>query len=198
MPVPAYFVPRTAGPDWSAPAQISLTHTGWLPPCPVAAWFRACHDGERLYLRLEAEECPTRATYTGPLDPVCRDSCLEFFFAPDKTDDRYLNFECNPLGTMVLGFGAGRPMRVRQIPNCMEQFQIEPFAAAGGWGVTFAVPADFLRLYFPGFTFSGEAAANFYKCGDDTAAPHYLAWAPLTCDTPDFHRRQDFGRLIFE
>ncbi|WP_363316680.1 carbohydrate-binding family 9-like protein [uncultured Dysosmobacter sp.] len=28
--------------------------------------------------------------------------------------------------------------------------------------------------------------------------PHFLAWSPLTCSAPDFHRRQDFGRLQFD
>ena len=44
----------------------------------------------------------------------------------------------------------------------------------------------------------GEAAGNFYKCGDRTETPHYLAWAKLSCDHPDYHRRQDFGTLRFE
>lgn len=192
-----YSVPRTAGADWSVPARVPLTHTGWLPPCPIAAWFQACHDGARLYLRMEAEESPVRATLTGPLEQVCRDSCLEFFFAPDG-GERYFNFELNPLGTLCLGFGAGRAARVRQVPKDLEPFRIEPYVTPKGWGVTFAVPADFVRLYCPPFTLSGELAANFYKCGDDAPIPHYLAWAPLTSPVPDFHRRQDFGRLILE
>ena len=196
MSVSTYLVPRTAGADWSVPEQVSLAHTGWLPPCPVAAWFQACHDAENLYVRMEAEESPVRATLTGLLEQVCRDSCLEFFLAPDG-GERYFNFELNPLGTLCLGFGAERSTRVRQVPKDLRQFQIEPFATPKGWGVTFAVPAEFVRLYFPGFTLSGEAAANFYKCGDATPVPHYLAWSPLTSPVPDFHRRQDFGRLIF-
>ena len=194
---PSYLVPRTHGADWSVPERAALAHTGWLPPSQVAARFQACHDGEHLYLRLEAEESPIRATLTNPLDQVCRDSCLEFFLAPDA-GERYFNFEFNPLGTLNLGFGARRPTRVRQIPKDTAQFQIRPFTAPGVWGVSFAVPVSFLRLYVPEFRLSGEAAANFYKCGDDTAAPHYLAWSPLTGAEPDFHRRQDFGRLIFE
>ena len=197
MSVSDYLVSRMAGVDWSVPERAPLSHTGWLPPCPVAAWFQACHDVSSLYLRMEAEESPVHATLIGPLDQVCRDSCLEFFFAPDS-GDRYFNFELNPLGTLCLGFGTGRSARVRQVPKDLEQFQIEPFLTPKGWGVSFAVPADFVRLYFPGFTLSGEAAANFYKCGDDTPVPHYLAWSPMTSSAPDFHRRQDFGRLVFE
>ena len=197
MRSPCYVVSRSKGADWSAAERAALTHTGWLPSSPVAAWFQACHDGEHLYLRMEAEESPVRATLTGPLAQVCQDSCLEFFLAPEG-GERYFNFELNPLGTLCLSFGAKPPVRVRQLPKDLEQFQICPFTTPKGWGVSFAVPVRFLRLYFPQFELKGEAAANFYKCGDACAAPHYLAWSPLTSAAPDFHRRQDFGRLIFE
>lgn len=77
-------------------------------------------------------------------------------------------------------------------------FCIQPFTTDKGWGLTLNIPLDYLRLYFPNFSFSGEAACNFYKCGDETTVPHYLAWSPLTCENPDYHRRQDFGQLVFE
>lgn len=77
-------------------------------------------------------------------------------------------------------------------------FAPRPFRTADGWGIEFAVPASFIALYFPGFALRGEAAGNFYKCGDRTETPHYLAWAKLSCDHPDYHRRQDFGTLRFE
>ena len=76
-------------------------------------------------------------------------------------------------------------------------FGVRTFETDVGWGVEFAVPASFIRLYFPGFALAGEAAGNFYKCGEETQTPHYLAWAPLSCDAPDFHRRADFGTLRF-
>ena len=199
MSKPAYTVPKLSAPDWSVPEKITLTHTGWLTPCPIAAAAQVCHDGENLYVRMEAEEQPIKATLTGPLDQVCNDSCLEFFLAPIPGESRYFNFELNPLGTLYLGFGGPRPNRIRQVPkNAKDLFQIQPFTTETGWGVTFRVPLSFLRLYYAGFTFTGETEANFYKCGDQTPVPHYLAWSPLSSETPDYHRPQDFGRLIFE
>ena len=73
-----------------------------------------------------------------------------------------------------------------------------PFRTADGWGIEFVVPAAGIARYFSGFARRGEAAGNFYKCGDRTQTPHYLAWAKLTSDHPDYHRRQDFGTLRFE
>jgi len=196
---PIYTVLRMAEPDWERIPAVELTHAPWLEPCAVTARARLCHDGETLWVRMEAEEADIRAELTGKLDPVCADSCLEFFLAPKADDDRYFNFEWNPLGTLCLGFGAERPTRVRQVVKDAERlFRPRPFRTETGWGITFRVPLTFLRLYLPDCAFEGEAACNFYKCGDATAEPHYLAWAPLTCDTPDFHRRQDFGRLLFE
>ena len=192
-----YRVPRGDGAHWDNIPRAELKETGWLEPAGVKAWMQLCHDGENLYVRLEAQESPIRATLTGTLDQVCNDSCLEFFFAPVEEDARYFNFEWNPLKSLNLGFGGTRPTRVRQIVKKPEMFHIQPFTTAGGWGVTMAIPGDYIRLYMPEFTMSGEAAGNFYKCGDETAVPHYLAWSPLTTDTPDYHRRQDFGILHF-
>lgn len=193
-----YLVRYMDVPDWSRTERAELTHTGWLEAAPVRAWAQLCHDGENLYVRMEAEENPVRATLTGKLDQVCDDSCVEFFFAPDPEDGRYFNFEFNPLGTLNLGFGGLRPERVRQIvKNPEELFRPAPFRTETGWGIEYRVPAEFVRRYFPAFRLEGKAACNFYKCGDRTERPHYLSWNPMTTETPDFHRRQDFGTLTF-
>ncbi len=194
-----YEIPYMKTPDWARAPEIALRHTPWLPPCDVEAFAQACHDGERLHVRMRARERDIRAELTGPLCQVCEDSCLEFFFAPDARDARYLNLEWNPLGTLYFGFGGARETRVRQLPADAEAlFMPETFRCADGWGVSFSIPASLIRVYFPGFDFSGEAAGNFYKCGDRTKTPHYLAWSPLSCAAPDYHRRQDFGQLVFE
>lgn len=193
-----YIIRNVSKPDWTAVPVLTLSHAPWLTPNSVTAQAQLYHDGSALHLRMEAREAPIRATHTGPLDPVCTDSCLEFFFAPCAGDQRYLNFECNPLGTLCLGFGAQRKTRVRQVVKDVSLFSIRPFFTDGGWGLTMSIPFSFLQMYFPAFTGAGEAAGNFYKCGDQTPSPHFLAWNPLTSDTPDFHRRQDFGKLILE
>jgi hypothetical protein len=40
--------------------------------------------------------------------------------------------------------------------------------------------------------------ANFYKCGDKTAHPHYLSWSPIETPKPDFHRPEFFGELLLK
>lgn len=194
-----YTVSRASAPDWERTPAAELEDAGWLEPAAVKARAQVCLCGENLWVRMEAEERPIRATLTGKLDQVCDDSCLEFFFAPLAGDKRYFNFEFNPLGNLYLGFGAERASRVRQIVKKPEElFSPATFRTGKGWGIEFRIPASFVALYFPGYTFAGEAGANFYKCGDKTEQPHYLAWAPLSSPIPDYHRRQDFGKLCFD
>lgn len=194
-----YTVKKIPSVDWASVPRVELTHTGWLEPAPVRAWAQLCHDGERLFVRMEAEETPVCATLTGELDQVCNDSCVEFFLAPMPGDERYFNFEWNPLGTLYLGFGGARPTRVRQIVKKPEElFAPRPFSTEAGWGLEWQIPAEFIARYFPDFALRGEAECNFYKCGDETDHPHYLSWNPMTSSAPDYHRRWDFGTLIFE
>ena len=195
----AYVVKRMETPDWTKIEAVELVHQPWLAPCDIAAKAQACHDGENLYIRMEAEEKDILATLTGPLDQVCNDSCLEFFFAPKADDIRYFNFEWNKLCNAYVGFGGERKTRVRQILKSPQDiFAPKSFETEKGWGIEYRVPASYIQMYMPEFRFEGEAACNFYKCGDKTKTQHYLAWAPLTSEKPDYHRRQDFGRMIFE
>ena len=193
-----YIITYQTNVNWEAIACVELHHTGWLEEVPVRAWAQLCCDDHALLVRMEAEETHVRAVLSEPLDEVYQDSCLEFFLAPDPADDRYINFEFNPLGNVYLGFGSTRPTRVRQIVGSKEElFHPEPFYTEKGWGITYRIPFAFIRNYFPAFEAKGEMAGNFYKCGDMTQQPHYLSWMTMQTDTPDFHRRQDFGTLRF-
>ena len=186
-------------PEWEKIPAVTLTHQPWLAPCDIEASAQLCHDGENLYVRMTAKEKNIRATLTGPLDQVCSDSCLEFFLAPKADDARYFNFEWNRLLSVYVGFGGARKTRARQIlkdPKAL--FAPAAFDTADGWGIEYRIPKAYIQMYMPDFELRGEAACNFYKCGDETEIPHYLAWAKLSSDTPDYHRRQDFGKLIFE
>ncbi len=196
---PTYIVKRVEKPDWNEIAAVELHHQPWLTPNAVEAKAQLCHDGEKLYVRMTAKEEKIRAELTDVLSQVCNDSCLEFFFAPCADDACYFNFEVNPLGTLYLGFGAARNTRVRQIvKDTQGLFAFKPFRTEDGWGMEYEIPASYIQLYRPAFKLEGEAACNFYKCGDKTEVPHYLAWSSLTSEKPDYHRRWDFGTLIFE
>ena len=105
--------------------------------------------------------------------------------------------ECNPIGSIY--FGAQRETRVRPIlKDAKALLSLETERHPDGWEVRYHIPLDFIRIFYPDFVLdSGRRfTANCYKCGDKTENPHYLAWNPMICDKPDFHRPMDFGEMI--
>ena len=184
-------------PEKQAVPQLQLDRILWTPDFGIRASGGICHDAENLYVHLQAEEEYIRAELTAPLSPVNEDSCLEFFFMPEG-EDRYLNFEVNPNGCLLAGFGRGRADRIfLHREDLRELFGIRTARTPDGWEVFYRIPLSFLRLFWPGFAFAGALRANVYKCGDLTAREHYLSWNPVNSRTPDFHRPQDFGRMVF-
>ena len=91
----------------------------------IQAWAQICYDEEALYVRLSSDEKNIRAELNGPLDEVCSDSCLEFFFSPVEGDKRYFNIESNLNGAIYLGIGSNAHNLVRLIP---EEPNIKPCA----------------------------------------------------------------------
>ncbi len=184
-------------PDWEDVPQLEVDQVLWKPDCGIRASGRFCHDSRALYVNLCAVEKRIRAEFTAPLSPVCRDSCLEFFFMPEN-EDRYFNFEINPNGCLYIGFGHGREDSTALYRENMRQlFGVRTERTPGGWEAFYRIPLSFLRLFVPDFAFKGSLRANVYKCGDLTEQEHYLSWNPVTSETPDFHRPADFGRMTF-
>ena len=184
-------------PNWNEIPELSADNILWEPDCGIRAFGQFCHDDSNLYVHLRAVEKDIRAEYTAPLSPVFQDSCLEFFFMPEG-GDRYFNFEINPNGCLYVEFGHSRSDRFIQYRTDMyDRFDIRASRTDDGWEVFYRIPLDFIRLYYPDFTFSGSLRANIYKCGDMTPNKHYLSWNPVTSEKPDFHRPEDFGEMIF-
>jgi hypothetical protein len=77
-------------------------------------------------------------------------------------------------------------------------FDIHTNRLTDGWEIFYRIPLKFIRLFYPDYQFKGELAANFYKCGDETANKHYLSWSPIDLRSPDFHRPEYFGVITFE
>lgn len=194
-----YYITKVKGtPDWNTIPELSADNVLWEPDCGVRAFGQLCYDDSNLYVHLRAVEKDIRAEYTAPLSPVYQDSCLEFFFMPEG-GDRYFNFEINPNGCLYIEFGHSRSDRFIQYRNDMsDRFDISASKTDDGWEVFYRIPLDFIHLFYPDYEFVGSLRANIYKCGDMTAANHYLSWNPVTSEKPDFHRPEDFGEMIFE
>ena len=131
------------------------------------------------------------------------DSCVEVFIKdPNKAD--YYNFEINALGKVLACYGPVREGRTRRPQEQMKK--ILRFAHLEGgplekegiqsWRVGVVIPFELIGVD-PG-NLPHSIRANFYKCGDKTAHPHYLSWSPIDTPKPDFHRPEFFGELLLK
>ena len=145
------------------------------------------------------------------------DSCVEFF-VQDPDGSRYYNFEINALGKVLACSGADRHGRMARpeeemlqilrftqnscftsgglIPQtpCVAPLQTIDMEGLHSWRVAVAIP--FRLIGVDPENLPGSLRANFYKCGDKTAHPHYLSWSPIPTPKPDFHRPEFFGELV--
>lgn len=154
--------------------------------------FRLLHDSEALYVRFDVWESNIRATYTCPNDPVCRDSCVEFFFHPQEDDPRYLSFEVNPLGTMLIGLSTSG-QDLQYLTEDRELFCIQARQKQDFWQVAYRIPFSFIRRYFSGI--GPVMGGNFMKCADRSVTPHHGCWNLIETPIPMFHVPQFFGEI---
>ncbi len=188
----------TGKPDWNKIEKAPIDQKLWLPCEQISAYAQLAYDDSRLYVRLHAEEPTIRVENTGMLDQPCQDSCLEFFFSAAEQDARYINIELNPSLCIYFGFGTGREDLMRiLLPDGAKTLHAASERTPSGWDVTYELPFQLLRLFFPDFAPSGTIRGNFYKCGDLTMQEHYLAWNRVDAERPDFHLPKYFGALIF-
>lgn len=197
---------------WNNIPVLALTHH--MGPGPDHfPWTEAklIFDDEAVFVMFRVRDRYVRAKAKHHQDNVFEDSCVEFFFTPATDMSRgYFNLEMNCGGTMLFHFQTGRgkdrvviPKEeceeifcVHSLPHSVEPEIQEPLT----WTVSYRVPIGLLKKYTkvvpPGPRVQWRA--NFYKCGDRTSHPHWLAWSPVDVPKPDFHRPEFFGILEFE
>ena len=171
----------------------------WTPEVDISATAQVCYDADALYVRLTAKEKDIRAEETGSLGMPCVDSCLEFFFSPEEGDGRYFNIEFNPAKCMYIGFGSDRYDSARILPAPSANINPSVIRTEEGWEITYQITTAFIKKFFPNFapTQGKKMRGNFYKCGELTPIKHFFSWNPVEVPTPDFHRPEFFGELIF-
>lgn len=184
--------------------RLRITDCGWgpLPACPETDVLVE-RTGAGLAICFRVYEANPRITFHAMNEPVYRDSCVEFFVQPlGVPGSPYINFEMNAAGTLLLARGATRGERESLGAGDLEGVLIEPHGLSESegrtcWALSLFVPFAWLADMVPGFRAQAGAVlrANFYKCGDDTAVPHYGSWNPMTAPRPDFHRPEDFGEI---
>ena len=164
---------------------------------------RVARTKEALVVDFRVSGLDLRAQNTEDNGRQWEDSCVEVFIQdPEKAD--YYNFEINALGKVLACYGPVREGRTRRPEEQMKK--ILRFAHLEGgpldkegvqtWRVGVVIPFELIGVD-PG-NLPHSIRANFYKCGDKTAHPHYLSWSPIDTPKPDFHRPEFFGELLLK
>lgn len=136
--------------------------------------------------------------------PVAEDSCVEFFLQTPGSEE-YWNFEFNCIGAINASHRKDRKHPIRLTD--MELATVKRYATCGNnpfqelegifnWGLAIAIPFELIGVDVSKRPI--EMKGNLYKCASATSMPHYLSWASIKTDKPDFHRPEYFGKIILE
>jgi hypothetical protein len=173
--------------------------------------FKVAYDHECLYVIFRVEDRFVRAVTTETHGPVWEDSCVEFFFTPQgEPSSVYFNLETNCCGARLMQQHTG-PLENTRFVERADCEKIEIASSISGpvdpeiaeptvWTVEYALPFEILPKYadFEQPKAGSVWYGNFYKCGDKTSHPHWMAWSPIKVDEPNFHLPEFFGLLTFE
>lgn len=188
-----------------ARADIDCQNWPSIPTDSTTAWCYVAHSVDSIYIVFEADEDTVRAVVDADLGPVSSDSCFEFFVSPDPESGRYWNFEFNAVGRLNSSHRIVRPEPTRLTAaelGSVERYPslgVQTFESQhidGPWSLTVRIPFELINVRYQGSPI--RMRGNFYKCASAKDVPHYLSWAPIATDKPDFHRPEFFGTLIFD
>jgi len=196
---------------WSCAEELSINH--WyknkqesMPKVRV----RLLYTDDRIHLKFEVQEEYVQAKYLEIQDPVCKDSCVEFFFSIDGST--YLNYEINCIGTyLCYKCGPNKKFDVNPTRLMETDFLIRTSLPKGltipdamrcppdGYTVEFSIPFIFINGALGGEppTKGTVWKCNFYKCGGNLSNRRWGSWSELLCPELDFHKPEYFGQLIF-
>ncbi len=173
---------------------------------------RLLYNDAHLFVIFRVEDRFVRCVHQGFQQPVCTDSCVEFFVAP-KAGPGYFNFETNCGGAMLTRYNLEATAtqeasktdladewmrkieRYHSMPETVDPEIEEPVT----WIVELGIPFSLFEAQIgsvaprPGLAWRG----NLYKCGDGTSHPHWGSWNPIG-EKLSFHQPSTFGRLRFE
>lgn len=182
---------------WSGLNEAKLDQFPWKwdyePECAA----RVGWNSKGLHVLMYGFEPVIRCKETQIGGPVCDDSCLEFFVAPDISRPTYINCESNPLCVMHIGIGDNRYDR-KVFDHIPAGFHPSHSVHCGGWwAVSYTIPADFILEHF-GVILQPELRmrGNFYSCGDREFRRHNGMYKGYSIEKPDYHRPELFADMM--
>ncbi len=167
------------------------------------ARFTMGHTGTVLFLKFRIEESFLRVKTRANNGSVHFDNCVEFFFA-FPGDDHYYNLEFNCLGSVKAAFGLGRtnrnPLPDEVVNTIADKISITLNNVNAErkicWELTVLLEIN-VFIFHKYKSFSGlSCRGNFTTCGEKLPDPHFLSWANINSEKPDFHRKEFFGNII--
>ncbi len=177
----------------------------WGSRYPVRAYGRMALIPEKEWIvELTAEEPNPMRRYYNSNDPVYLDSALEVFlnFQPEDGRNRYINLEANANGALLSEFGIkGNRRYISDITgewsvHCEKKLEQE------SWSVRFRIPLELIRELYSAEVMKtgGEFTFALYKISETPVIEHYISYADIPAEKPDFHLPQYFarGKVIFE
>lgn len=186
-------------------AKASVDTVNWpqdWPYCP-AVHISAARSHTHLFIAYHVHGLDLRAQALEYNGPVWEDSCCEFFVS-DPSDGTYYNFEMNCIGTLLAAkrksrtecthFDAEKLDQVIKYSS-LKREKTEISDRIFSWDVAMGIPFSLIGM--DAGNLPQTARANFFKCADKAAHPHFLSWNPIDVPAPDFHRPDFFGELIF-
>ncbi|MDD4279084.1 MAG: carbohydrate-binding family 9-like protein [Candidatus Sumerlaeales bacterium] len=172
------------------------------------------HTNDCVHILFRVQDRYVRAIRIGRQNPVCLDSCVEFFAWP-KNDSGYVNLEMNcggaflskyyknpdadpeelhrtacPLNNTVLDNVVIRTTMPQTVDPEIEEWTTYYVQASIPVSVYESVVGCIGLL-------QGQIwRANFYKCGDETSHPHWGSWNSIGKEL-NFHQPHKFGEIRF-
>jgi len=198
--------------QWRHVRPLRLTHfMGPIPPFRPSVQAKMLYDDSSLYIIFRVHDRFVRITVQDYNGPVSGDACVEFFFSPDTSfRKRYFNLETNAGGTVLMAchvfqqkeyqkFSAEELDQIEiahSLPRKVDQEIQEPVT----WTLEYRLPLAILEKHAsvihpqPGVVWR----ANFYKTSSKSSNPHWITWAEVVNEKPNFHLPQFFGLLEFQ
>lgn len=189
--------------DKGARGEIDIVNWPEQFPYRPMASFSIAYTHKAIYIDFLTRCNYLLAENTADNSPVSNDSCVEFFLQPPG-DGAYYNFEFNCIGTIYGSRRYGRPNPDRMTSDILAKVKRfpsitpKPFKELEGlftWSLLVVIPFDLMGL--DGTNLPEGFRANFYKCAAGASEPHYLTWAPIKSEKPDFHRPEFFQEIRF-
>ncbi|MBI4979391.1 MAG: hypothetical protein HZC28_18080 [Spirochaetes bacterium] len=183
----------------------AIAQTPWAEfPYKPETTFTLAYGDDAFYIRYNVREKELLALYQYPNQPVCKDSCVEFFVSPDGKS--YYNIEFNCIGACYIAVGPDRAHRRMIHPKLVATADVfstlgkKPFEQRTGdftWELTAVIPYAIMANPAGAPSRGKTFTANFYKCSDEMTTPHYLTWNNVGTIEPDYHQPEYFGEIEF-